>query len=257
MGFSVAQFHLRTQLFTQFLATQGLRSLPVADWSTEGYRMRQAFLVYNQASKELAKVALHYQRGFSLTAPEGPLKTCLATWSTLQGDRLYDHASQDDLSRLETYRSRFLPPPSPTAAETLAASTRVRLRPTDHPLIELAELLGYTVSLTTGTTPPFPPLYLISDHTGCVATGEHLVTILADLLTARRSSSEEHRSRECCFQVGSSSPEKTRDSQLNKSTPSHTRSPSSKTVSVAASPPSGPRCRHPSVYSNITKREDF
>jgi hypothetical protein len=169
-------------VFTQFLQDQGFSYLPIPGH----YRNRQGFLVYTEGREELAKVLLSHKHGFYLTAKEGPLKACLTSWCAQYNHHLSDCSELDALEELETARSQLPPPNCPLPSldgKSVSSSFMIRLSRTDHPIVELAELLGYTIFLTRSTAPPYHPRYHIMTQSHALAAqGEHLVRTLAGLL---------------------------------------------------------------------------
>lgn len=104
MGGSREQFGQRKERFIQFLHTQEISYLPIADEFLNS--MQQMFLVFLEGREEIATVTLSHKRRMYLTAHKGPLKTRLLAWKMQETIVvLHDVSDQEDLEKLETYHT--------------------------------------------------------------------------------------------------------------------------------------------------------
>lgn len=191
MGVSRELLRQRNVRFTQFLHTQELSFLPIANEFSNS--MRQKLLVFTQDREEIAKVTLSYTQCMYLTAKKGLLKTRLLAWNTQEERyRIKDVSDPEDLEHLESYRV-LLPPHTyvPLSSEGIpTASPAIRLTSADSPLVDLAERLGYSVSITASNVSSFSPHYVImnaSAPSSVVAQGDHLVRVLAEMLSPQHA----------------------------------------------------------------------
>jgi hypothetical protein len=144
------------------------------------------FLVYTQ-ELEFAKVGFSPLGGIYIIAPEGKLKTYLLEWIKQEQPRYRDTTTEKKVEKLEqTFREKqTLLPITPAQDSIGSAITSIRLISKDNPLVELAELLGYAVYITSSELSQESPSsrYLIRYLDDAPPlSGENLVKMLAFLI---------------------------------------------------------------------------
>ena len=142
MAFSKDKLRQRIERFTSYLKDQqGFTCHPI-DSSEKG---KNSYVVCS--GDELAMVIFTYTGSVQLTALTGTLKELMLLWVRQEVCPYYDNSSPREIAKLDPYR--YLLKQADTAHDpgSFPPPGALQLTPRDNPLIELAELLGYTVYL--------------------------------------------------------------------------------------------------------------
>lgn len=180
------QFQERINAFESFLHSHQLVFLRIP-------RERNNVLPYIVSDKEeLAKISFSPQGSVFLIAEDGKLKALLVRWiRQVRGQASHpfsDNTTPDRVRELRyTYgdllvssvsqnnEQKAVPPP---------LAVHIPMIPQDSPLVELAELLGYTVYLisTPSLQEPSGPRYRVVTDQEVACEGTNLAEVLAYLL---------------------------------------------------------------------------
>jgi hypothetical protein len=172
VNFTRAQQQKRLESFLSFLEKQHLSQYEVLSERHGG----RSFIVHNSES-DLAKIDFGLMGGIRLTARNGRLKELLRAWIAQERPSYDDRTSPEDFAELDTFRYLL----SPSLA--LAPGGTIQLIPADHPLVELAEQLGYQIYLAFSEEPgATASRYHIVNPQGGACDGNDLVHTLARLL---------------------------------------------------------------------------
>jgi hypothetical protein len=177
VAFSKDKLRQRIERFTSFLNDQQGFTCQQIDSSGKG---KNYYIVCSGA--ELAMVIFTYTGGVQLTAPAGRLKELILFWVGQEVCPYYDSSSPGELAKLDPYRYLLKQTDAAHDPRTFPPPGALQLTPQDNPLIELAELLGYTVYLLAPAE-SVSSRYGIANQQEMVAQGDHLPAMLAQLLT--------------------------------------------------------------------------
>lgn len=170
LNFTRDQQQKRLVSFRSFLEEQHL-----SQYEVSSTRPGRSFIVYSES--DLAKVELGSMGGIRLTARNGHVKDLLRAWIAQERPSYDDRTSPKDFAELDTYSYLV----SPSLA--LAPGGTMQLIPADHPLVALAEQLGYQVYLAVSEEPGTAiSRYHIVNPQGGACDGNDLVHTLARLL---------------------------------------------------------------------------
>lgn len=170
MNFTRDQQQKRRESFLSFLEKQNL-----SQYEVRSTRPGRSFIVHS--GSDLAKVDLGSMGGIRLTARNGHLKDLLRAWITQERPSYDDLTAPKDLTELDSYRYLL------NAPLALPPGGTIQLIPADHPLVALAEQLGYQVYLAFSEEPgATASRYHIVNPQGSACNGNDLVHTLARLL---------------------------------------------------------------------------
>jgi len=140
VNFTRQQQQQRLERFLSFLAEKNL-----SQYEVHFNKPGKTFIVHSES--DLARVHLGSMGGIQLTARNGQLKKLLRTWIAQERPSFEDRTSPKDFAELDAYRYLVHFP------QGLPPDGTMQLIPADHPIVALAEQLGYQVYLAFSQTP--------------------------------------------------------------------------------------------------------
>ena len=177
MAFSKDKLRQRIERFTSYLKDQQGFTCQQIDSSEKG---KNSYIVCS--GDELAMVIFTYTGSVQLTALTGTLKELMLLWVRQEVCPYYDNSSPREIAKLDPYRYLLKQADAAHDPGSFPPPGALQLTPRDNPLIELAELLGYTVYLLP-TAESASSRYGIANQQEMVAHGDHLPAMLAQLCT--------------------------------------------------------------------------
>jgi len=179
VGFSKSKLMERMERLRSFINDQeGLSCQPI-DSLEKGKHRAIAW-----SMTELALVTFTHTGSMELTVPAGKVKETILAWVAQEICPCHDHSGPAELAKLDPYRYLLASPDEEGHSVTFPPPGGLQMTPSDNPLVELAELVGYSVHLLP-VTEASSHRYAIVTEQEITLQGSDLPVMIAQLLTGR------------------------------------------------------------------------